>query len=160
MMGSGKSSVGRHLAETANLGFIDLDDFIEKKEGRSISDIFRDGENYFREVEAVCLVEILMMKKADVLSLGGGALNVEKNVTLIKREAVLVYLDVPISELARRLEGSSDRPLLQTEGQSLKSRLETLYAQRKGQYAQANFRVNGNQPPAAVADEILGLMRD
>ncbi|MFN5829806.1 MAG: shikimate kinase, partial [Bacteroidota bacterium] len=71
-MGSGKTTVGKKLAAQLNYTFIDLDSYIEKQEGRSISELFNEhGENYFREVEHQCLQTLLKLEKL-VIACGGG----------------------------------------------------------------------------------------
>ena len=72
-MASGKSTIGREISKKLDMKFIDLDDYISKREKRSISEIFKvEGEIYFRKIESSYLGEILNSKDSFILSLGGG----------------------------------------------------------------------------------------
>ncbi len=114
-MGSGKSAVGKVLANRLNLSFIDLDDRIEKEMGMSISDIFREkGEIYFRKKEHESLAALLASDDDFVLSTGGGTPCYSGNMDLMLRTTPhLFYLRMSVSGLARRLEGEKDhRPMI------------------------------------------------
>jgi shikimate kinase len=115
-MGSGKSCVGQELAKILSYNFIDLDNYIEHKEERSVSDIFKyKGEIYFRRKEGIYLNELLQVSKSTVLSLGGGTpcygFNM-KNI-LDNEKTTSIYLKTSIPELVRRLrKEKSKRPLI------------------------------------------------
>lgn len=116
-MGSGKSAIGRELSEVTSSTFIDLDDFIEQKEGKSISELFHQkGEIYFRKKEAEYLNELLGLQPNLVLATGGGTPcygNIMKD--LLKcSDAVTVYLNCSVSTLTDRLWLEREqRPLIQ-----------------------------------------------
>ena len=111
--GSGKSSVGRALAKTLGVGFIDSDNVVEKKSGRKISDIFvNDGEDVFRDLEFEALTTSLKDTHS-VLSLGGGApISERAQAALTGTEYPIVFLDVSLSVAAPRVGFNRDRPLL------------------------------------------------
>ena len=111
--GSGKSSVGRALAKTLGVGFIDSDNVVEKKSGRKIADIFvDDGEEVFRELEFEALTSALN-DTSSVLSLGGGAPISDRAQTALTGTAYpIVFLDVSLSVAAPRVGFNRDRPLL------------------------------------------------
>lgn len=115
-MASGKSTIGRFLASSINFEFLDLDEYIESKEGTSISEIFETkGEIYFRKVEHNCLKEILLNKNKYVLSLGGGTPCYADNMKLIKSsgKTISFYLKASIKELVGRLINEKEqRPLV------------------------------------------------
>ena len=115
-MASGKSTIGRLLASSINFEFIDLDDYIESKEGLTISEIFETkGEIYFRKVEHIYLKEILSNNNKFLLSLGGGAPCYADNMDLIKssNKTISFYLKASINELVARLMKEKDqRPLI------------------------------------------------
>ena len=115
-MASGKSTVGRLLATSINFEFIDLDEYIEGKEGISVSEIFEtNGEIYFRKKEHNCLKEILSKKDKYVLSLGGGTPCYAGNMELIKSsgKTISFYLKASVNELVGRLINEKDqRPLV------------------------------------------------
>ncbi|MFC7358239.1 shikimate kinase [Jejudonia soesokkakensis] len=115
-MGSGKSYVGNLLAEVINYPFIDLDSYIEKREGYSISEIFqKKGELYFRKKETAYLKEILSEKSNLILATGGGTPCYGANNDLINSKgASTIYLKTTIEELVERLfSEKSKRPLIE-----------------------------------------------
>lgn len=115
-MASGKSTIGRLLASTIDFEFIDLDEYIESKEGNSVSEIFKSkGEIYFRKVEHKYLKDILSNKNRYVLSLGGGTPCYASNMELIESvgNTISFYLKASIKELVTRLMKEKDqRPLV------------------------------------------------
>lgn len=115
-MGSGKSSVGKLLAQKRGYSFKDLDEEICKSEGKEISEIFStSGEIYFRKKEAEVLQELLALDEDFILSLGGGTPCYGKNLEVIKKtsNATMVYLKASLQELKKRLMGErSSRPLI------------------------------------------------
>jgi shikimate kinase len=112
-MGSGKTTLGKKIASHLHLKFIDMDDFIEQKEGRSISSIFeKEGEAHFRTLEHEALKELLTMENV-LVSAGGGTPCYFNNMELINAAAQSVYLKVEPEMLLGRLKGAtSKRPLL------------------------------------------------
>ncbi|NKI33508.1 shikimate kinase [Croceivirga thetidis] len=114
-MGSGKSTVGKQLAETLDYEFHDLDSLIEKKEQKSISKIFEErGEIYFRKLESEVLVETLNSKREIVLALGGGTPCYASNMQKLQNgNTISIYLKLSITELVNRLSNEQwQRPLI------------------------------------------------
>ena len=115
-MGSGKSTMGKLVANKLNCPFVDTDHYIEKKEGRKISAIFADdGEEYFRSLETEVLKELLESEKRKVLSLGGGTPLREENRALLKNGGYVIFLKITPNVAYARLKGDTKRPLLQVE---------------------------------------------
>jgi len=114
-MGSGKTTVGRKLNQNLNVDFIDLDEFIELKEGLRISEIFKQkGEIYFRKQESIWFNHLLNENKSLIISLGGGTPCYANNHLRLQDENVLsFYLKANIETLVIRLKQNSDRPLLE-----------------------------------------------
>lgn len=114
-MGSGKTTVGRKLNRNLNIDFIDLDEFIEQKEGLKISDIFNQkGEIYFRKQESIWFNHLLNEDKSLIISLGGGTPCYANNHLRLQDDNVLsFYLKASIDTLVNRLKQESDRPLLE-----------------------------------------------
>ena len=115
-MGSGKTTVGKVLADFLGCPFLDLDDLIVKKAGKSIPEIFeQDGEPAFRELEAR-LLRLTVAKYAEstaVLALGGGAILAPASAALLREKTVCIYLRASLDTLLARLEGeTAGRPLL------------------------------------------------
>ena len=112
MMGVGKSTVGKRLAIHLDHDFIDIDNLIEKKEGCSITMIFKNkGESYFRTLEKKITLRELKKDNA-VISLGGGAF-LEKTIRrAVKDTSLSIWLDVSTNTLVKRLKRTNKRPLL------------------------------------------------
>ena len=139
MMGVGKTTIGKRLAKKLNYNFVDIDKIIEKKEGQSISSIFKSkGENYFRKLERD--LTIIELKKINtVISLGGGAFlngSIRKHV---KKNSVSFWIDVPIGTILKRLKKSKNRPLLNKENSD--GVIKKIYFARKKFYNQATYRI-------------------
>jgi shikimate kinase/3-dehydroquinate synthase len=151
-MGSGKSTVGPQLAQRMNRPFVDLDDVIEADAGRSVAEIFSsEGEAGFREREARCLQRALE-RKGLVVAVGGGAPMRDDNWVRIRDGNYVVALTADPDELARRLNGSTDRPMLQTGAPSV---IASLLPRRLSRYLEADvvFKTDGIDP-AEVANQL------
>ena len=163
MMGSGKTSTGRPLAERLGYGFVDADAVIEQAAGCSIAEIFqRDGEPEFRALEKQVLNSI-SQRHSLVVATGGGVVTQKENWGLL-HSGIVVWLDVIQEQLLKRLQADTTvRPLLQTVDPE--AALNELLAERKALYAEADLTVVINdEPPEAVADGIVqllpGLLKD
>ncbi|MEO1350557.1 MAG: shikimate kinase [Cyanobacteria bacterium J06635_15] len=154
MMGAGKSTVGKQLAQQLDYRFFDTDTLVEQVSGQTIPQIFADqGETAFRELETAVLAQLAPYTRL-VVATGGGIVLKPKNWSYL-HHGVVVWLDAPLSVLEQRLTGDHQRPLLQTEDLSLK--LETLMAERQSLYRQADIRIGINQrdQPKFSAEQIL-----
>ena len=163
MMGSGKTSTGRPLAEQLGYGFVDADAVIEQAAGCSIPEIFeRDGEAGFRKLESQVLSAI-SQRHSLVVATGGGVVTQQENWGLL-HSGIVIWLDVVPEQLMERLRSDNTvRPLLQTADPD--AALNALLEQRRHLYAEADLTVVINdEPPEAVADGILqllpGLLKD
>src|SRR5437763_11630131 len=113
MMGAGKTSVGRRLADRLGRPFFDIDAWIEDEEGVSIAGIFETrGEAAFRDLEAKVLTSFLANPHASVLSVGGGAVTESRIRTVMTAQKRVVWLRASDATLASRVGDGSDRPLL------------------------------------------------
>lgn len=139
MPGSGKTTLGRRIAEAMGLDFIDLDAAIEKRHDMSIPNIFaRFGEDFFRKEEAL-EAQRAAEKTHAVIATGGGTLLNPQSAAALKRNGLIVFLDIPPEALAKRLRNGEGRPLLQGD---LMERLCSLWQQRQPIYlAAADIRV-------------------
>jgi len=167
-MGAGKTSVGRELGQRLNWVFEDLDDRVERQEGRSVAEIFRDsGEPQFRRTERAALQQVLEELHgggARIVALGGGAFARPDNAELLEASGVpVVFLDARVEELWRRCREEAGsvtrvRPLLQTF-----ERFRALYRSRRKGYLRVPTKIEtGGRPVEAIAAEIverLGLKK-
>ncbi len=159
-MGSGKSSIGAALAPLAGARFIDLDRYLEKKDGRRIPAIFREsGEAFFRALETRCAAE-LSRKGGLVIATGGGTVLRTQNVRALRKGGVIVLLDVPLRVVQRRLRGDRSRPLLNTPDRMRTMR--ELYQKRLPLYrAAADLTVinRGDLPIPQMAGRVWDAVR-
>ena len=154
MMGSGKSTAGRHLAELLGYRFLDADTSIEQVAGRSIPELFEsEGESGFRALEAAVLNQIASWHSL-VVATGGGVVTRPENWGQL-HQGVVIWLDAPEALLLERLRSdATPRPLLQTADPA--ARLTALLAERKPLYAQADLHiVQDGRPAEQVAAQIL-----
>ena len=140
--GSGKTTLGRPLAERFGVPFYDLDQLVEIKTGKLIPEIFAlQGESGFRELERHLLLDLLA-DEPGVVSLGGGALTVPQTYDLVSRAGPILFLEANLDTLVSRLQEASEkvRPLLAAG--DLRTRLETLLQRRKSHYQAFSLRLN------------------
>lgn len=157
MMGSGKTSTGRPLAERLGYGFVDADAVIEQAAGCSIPELFeRDGEAGFRSLESQVLSAI-SQRHSLVVATGGGVVTQPENWGML-HSGIVIWLDVVPDQLLQRLNADSTvRPLLQTADPE--AALNALLNERRPLYAEADLTVVINdETPEAVADGILQLV--
>ncbi|WP_374571397.1 shikimate kinase [Phenylobacterium sp.] len=154
LMGVGKSSVGRRLANALDLPFRDADTEVETAAGRSIPDIFADlGEPAFREGERRVIARLLD-EPPHVLATGGGAFMNEETRKLIKAKSVSVWLKADLDLLARRVGRKDNRPLL--AGKDPATVLRALAAERYPVYAQADVTVEtGDAAHHVAVDQVI-----
>ncbi|MDR9417445.1 shikimate kinase [Gracilimonas sp.] len=150
-MASGKSTLGKKLAQKLDWEFRDLDTVIEEKENKVIKDIFEDrGEEYFREKEWEYLLELSRDFKG-IVSLGGGALQNQQVVDHLKVNGILLFLEVPLKEITKRVARRNHRPILFDEEGEIKSReqlfeeLKALYSDREKYYKQAEINIHSSE---------------
>jgi shikimate kinase len=157
-MGSGKTTVGRLLAQRMAWKFADLDALIEQAEGVSISEIFaRSGEAAFRRREQEILrrlVQEIPQAGGRVVALGGGTFAQTANLELLQRAgAITIFLECPVDRLLMRCALMANRPLFRDEASFRK-----LYEDRLPYYRQASFTVAADHgEPADVVHHILAL---
>ena len=157
MMGSGKTSTGRPLAEQLGYGFVDADAVIEQAAGCTIPEIFeQDGEAGFRKLESQVLSAI-SQRHSLVVATGGGVVTQPENWGLL-HSGIVIWLDVVPDQLLHRLNADSTvRPLLQTTDPE--AALNALLNERRPLYGEADLTVVINdETPEAVADGILQLL--
>jgi len=151
-MGAGKSTVGRMLAARCGFEFVDCDRELEQRAGASISTIFElEGEAAFRRRESLLLDELTGRPRV-VLATGGGVVLSEANREALRSRGLVIYLQAPVDEIARRTRDDAGRPLLQVEDR--KARIEQLLQERGPLYretAHLVFRSAAANPRRMVA---------
>ena len=157
-MGCGKSTVGKILARKRGMKFVDMDAYIEKKQGMKISEIFEKyGEPAFRDMEHQACKE-LSESEGFVIASGGGAFTFQRNVDVFKGKDKIVLLDVPLAVISERLKNDKVRPLLQRPDKE--QAMRELYKKRLPVYRKAaDIVVCGKSTPLktayAMIDEVF-----
>lgn len=153
-MGAGKSTVGRLLAASLGVRFIDVDELVASQAGASIAEIFaRQGEQVFREMERSCLERLAASSEPAVVAAGGGAPMAEANRPFFRDRAVTFYLSVPFEELAARTARDRSRPLRSRPLEELR----LLYESRVPVYRELGSPIAAGEGrrPREVAESIL-----
>jgi len=158
-MATGKSSVGRALAQRLSVPFVDTDALVEKAEGRSVSDIFAaEGEEYFRAAEKAAISAALAVPGA-VVATGGGAVLDPENMRAMQAAAPIVCLRASAAAIeARARAGGASRPLL--AGAAPREKIEELLALREPAYARADLLMDTtNRAVADLVEEIQSFLQ-
>lgn len=144
MMGTGKSHLGRLLAQMLKVQFFDSDTVIEQQESMSIAEIFSErGEPAFREIERRVISDLIAAPdqsgtRVKVISLGGGAVTDGKTRELLAEKALTVWIDTSLDNIWKRIKWNTSRPLLACENP--RKALEDLMHKRRELYATADLR--------------------
>ena len=158
-MGSGKTTIGSRLAELLGRTFCDMDQELQRREGRTVSEIFEEfGESYFREKETELLRELLHTKD-HIIALGGGTVIQSCNARmLIQQGARVIWLDVSSEQVYKRLKDDHSRPLLEKNrsADEKKEMISLLLAQRLKKYQRtARWKMDVNDTTAEETACIL-----
>ncbi|ANA83467.1 shikimate kinase [Paenibacillus glucanolyticus] len=153
MMGTGKSTVGRLVADSLGYTLIDLDTEIEKLDGRTIPEMFEaDGESYFREAESAALRSVLL-RKGIVVASGGGAVLSTENCEAMKQGGWVVALTADAASIVERVRGDDNRPLLAGD---VEERVGRILDERKDKYLFADVMLDTvGRSAEEVATDIL-----
>ncbi|MBU0690312.1 shikimate kinase [bacterium] len=160
--GSGKSSVGKAVAEAFVLPFVDLDEEIEKECGRSIGEIFeQEGEAFFRVLETQALTRACAQRSA-VVALGAGVLENDENLASVLECGQLVYLRVPVDAIANRISSWESRPLFSECATKVQItvKLKQLLSKREARYLRADYivDVSDNESAEQTASRVTALL--
>ncbi|MBJ05185.1 MAG: shikimate kinase [Flavobacteriales bacterium] len=143
-MCSGKTTLGKELSTNLQWPFIDLDNLIEQREGRSVANIFKmNGENYFRELEKKLLREYDFTSNM-VIATGGGTPCFYNNIEYINHIGVTIYLKVSVKELLSRIESINSRPLLIDNMLNLNDFIKQQMQKREIYYSQSKHNIQSD----------------
>ncbi|MBQ1867451.1 MULTISPECIES: shikimate kinase [Selenomonas] len=160
-MGTGKTSTGKMLASKLGCAFIDMDQKIEEEAGMCIPDIFaQKGEAHFRQLEKD-LVERLSARRNAVISTGGGTVKNPDNVAAFKKSGIIICLSASVDAVLERTKRHGTRPVLdQADQGDRRKAVESLMAERKDLYKQADFTVDTSDlSPLQVVDVIVRFLK-
>lgn len=157
-MGSGKTTIGKMLAERTGRKFMDTDQYIEESQKMEIPEIFsRQGEEYFRYLEYRACCDLAKMQNL-VISTGGGALTFKRNAEVLRKTGEIVLLEADLETLWERLKDDTTRPLLQRVNK--RQIMTDLYERRQPFYREnSTMTVDASMPPMKVCDEIIRMLR-
>ena len=161
MPGSGKSTLGKELGLKLDLPFFDLDEIIELEERMTVPEIFgKRGEDYFRKLEKETLEKVSESHQSFVLATGGGTPCFFQNMQFMKANGKVVFIDVPVKELAQRLlnDGVEKRPLLKkmSSAEQLEDYLVNTLQKRLEFYDKAHLVCGEN----SLGDDLLNEIRN
>jgi shikimate kinase len=157
-MGTGKTTIARHLADRLGWMLIDMDEQIERREHVSVTDLFATrGEKKFREMEHN-LIQELVFGRRQVISTGGGVALNPKNLAMLKKCALCVCLHADAETILQRIANETHRPLLQQRNR--KAKLIKLLEDRRPFYDQIPHQVDTvSRSPEEIADTIEELLK-
>jgi shikimate kinase len=154
MPGSGKTTIGRMLAKELNIKFIDMDEYIVNKTGKTTVQLFENGEEYFRDIESETCKELAEYDSI-LISTGGGVIKRKKNVDVLSEEGLIIFLDRPVDNILGDVDVSF-RPLLK-DG---KEKLLKLYDERYTLYNEyAEEIVKNDSDIRVVIDKIKEIIK-
>jgi len=162
LMGSGKTTVGKRIAQELGFPFVDSDDVVASVAGKSVRDMFaQDGEAVFRRCESDAIKSVLVGRQSSVvLATGGGAVISSENRSLISEQASnVVWLDASVDDLVVRTKQSAARPLLDGDAAAT---LQSLSSQRSAWYEEvATVRIDTRgKTVAKVCSAVLEAIRE
>lgn len=155
MMGTGKSTIGPHLASLLAYPYVDLDQWIENQQRLSINQIFEKfGELYFRRLESQALQHFLGQNQSHLLITGGGIVLRPEHIQWMKENGVVFHLQAEVETLIRRLEQDQSRPLLY---RNVEDRIRGIWNQRKSLYESvADYQIHtDDRSVESITQEIL-----
>ena len=156
-MGSGKTTIGKIISDKKNMRFIDMDLEIEKMENKKINQIFSEnGEKYFREKESSLLKQLCSLKNS-VISTGGGIIENEFNIEILKKQPYVIWLDANEDTIENNVKNEIEKRPKLKEDDNLKLSIKDLLNKRYDKYKEsANIRVNvNNKNVDQVVSDIL-----
>ncbi|WP_286207990.1 shikimate kinase [Clostridium caldaquaticum] len=150
MPGSGKTTMGKAVSERLGLTFYDVDEYIIKKEGCSIKDIFKHGEDHFRKIESEAIKE-LAENYPCVISTGGGAVKIPSNMEVLHKNSVIIFINRPVEKILGDIDAST-RPLLSGDV----SRIHNLFKERYPLYKKyCDIEVMNDKSFDEVVDNVI-----
>lgn len=156
LMGAGKTSIGKQVADIMGFGFIDMDEYIEQRENKSISDLFAVSEEHFRSIETEVAKE-LGSKQNSVISTGGGVVKSEINMKyLSNQDNVVVYIKRQPEEILKDID-VSNRPLLKQNPDYLFD----IYNERKELYEKyADLVLENDSSEEDAVNKLVSLLKN
>ena len=158
-MGSGKTTIAMKLSHLLNMRYISTDDLIEKREERTINEIFtKSGEEYFRNVESEVLRDACSMENV-IMDLGGGAVLRDENWESMKSSGIVIGLTADADTIMERTKKYKHRPLLNVKDP--KQKILSLKLKRESFYAKADHCIDtGKLTVKQAVEKIVGIVEE
>ncbi|MDD3225613.1 MAG: shikimate kinase [Clostridium sp.] len=155
MPGSGKTTIAKKLSEMLDVTSIDVDELIEKSQNKSITEIFKKGEDEFRTIETDTIKK-LSTENGIIISTGGGVIKNKSNINLLKKNGIILFINRPIPNILEDIDAES-RPLLK-EGTS---KLYNLFHERYPLYSKyCDYEILNNGDIIDLSDKIIKIIRE
>lgn len=153
MPGSGKTTIGKILSKNLGLRLIDIDKYIEKGSGRTISEIFKESEEAFRRLE-MDAVNKFAKEKGMIISTGGGTIKNYSNIKALKKNGIIIFIDRPVEDIAANVN-LGKRPLLKNGI----AKLYALYEERYELYKKySDFQIANDESLEAAVEKIIKII--
>lgn len=154
MPGSGKTTISKKVAEKLGLELYDVDEYIEKTEGKTIAEIFKKGEEHFRAIERKA-IEDISSKRGVIISTGGGVIKVPDNMAYLKKTGIIIFINRTVENIEKDIDYST-RPLLKDNH----THLQQLYDERFPLYKKyCDYEINNDKEIKIVMDEIERIVQ-
>lgn len=154
MPGCGKTTIGKILSEKLNMKYCDIDEYIEKKTGRTIPEIFQDGEEEFRRIEREAVLEVSKGKDMAIAT-GGGVIKSFINIENLRRNGIIIFINRPIENIMGDID-ADNRPLIKDK----KEKLYSLYKERYPLYKKyCDYQVMNIGSLEEVVERIIEIIK-
>ncbi|WP_413854141.1 shikimate kinase [Candidatus Ruminimicrobium bovinum] len=159
-MGVGKTTTGQLISEKLSVAFFDTDKIIEQTTDMSVSELFEKlGEKEFRKYETE-VVNLLSNAEGCVISCGGGIVLNKKNIDLLSKNGIIIYLKASIDTIVKRISSDKTRPIIAAM-ENPKKEIELLFNKRKNFYENNNFSLDVDSlTPDEISDKIINAVKD
>lgn len=155
MPGCGKTTIGKLIAKELHREFCDIDDYIEKTQDKKIEELFAYGEDYFRRIESLAVEEV-SKKTSIVISTGGGVIKLPQNISILKKNGYIVFIDRPIEKIIEDID-ITKRPLLKDN----KDKIMKLYQERYDLYKKyADYIIKNDASLDEAVKKIISLVKE
>ena len=152
MSGCGKTYIGEALAQKLKQEFIDIDQYIEASESKTITEIFKQGETFFRDIETQAVLKF-SEKSHSVISTGGGVVKREENMQALKRNSLIFFINRSVDDIIGDID-ATNRPMIKS-----KASVEEIYNQRLPLYKKySDFEIINSASLEEVVDKIIKVI--
>lgn len=154
MPGCGKTTIGKYISESLNIEFCDVDEYIVKRENKSITEIFENGEEHFRKIESESVKEV-SSTYPKIISTGGGVVKNYKNIEVLRKKGIIIFINRPLKDISDDVD-IQNRPLLKDGTE----KLYILYDQRYKLYKEYCDYEILNTNLQECTEKIISILKD